>query len=404
MALKLGLRRKLNACIHISAQRSNRPLSHNARRHEPNDPGRPHTPRDAPLSRPPCPLEGARGAPPAVAGRAPSRTGKLGAMRVESSNDVGHEGPHASTRDDLWLHWADPPPGLAGRALRRALFATFAGALQWRWSHGGDRLRFVEGERRPESSADDDDRGARALVREALPPRREGAFDFAWLEPAAALAHFLDAWLFFRHCHPDARIDDVPRLFEEAWGAFGATCLNVMTQWSPRPSPRAASTPSSSPPAGPTPRASPPSCAASAARPSAKGCRSRGNSASLRPCGRLKGARAGAADVLPNSLHPCRAAMTATLLAPCRSSRLPLPYARAAVAVARADRRLRARRTALPARPARARRGTPSLRALARDPPRGRRPCPNAGRAQRARPTRRARRRAGHVRRRRAAP
>jgi hypothetical protein len=129
-------------------------------------------------------------------------------MVVEDS-DGSDEGPYLTSLDDLWLYWADPPPGLAGRALRRSIFASFASALYARWTSGGYHFRFLESDRLP--SGVSADAGPASALLQAVFPRPRAVFDFVRRGPAEALDDFLDSWLFFhRPGWSFMRQDDVP--------------------------------------------------------------------------------------------------------------------------------------------------------------------------------------------------
>ena len=147
----------------------------------------------------------------------------MSAMQIEDCHADVWDGPYVADLDELWLYWSSVPPGLAGRERRRALFASFASALQYRWSHGGYRFRFVEEVRRPGATAKDDTGKARALLQAMFPGLRGETFEITWCEPGDALDEFLDHWLFFRRHRPYVRQDDVPQwmmpVLCEPWAA-----------------------------------------------------------------------------------------------------------------------------------------------------------------------------------------
>ncbi|MCY1063539.1 hypothetical protein OV090_02135 [Nannocystis sp. RBIL2] len=144
-------------------------------------------------------------------------------LRVETSSDDDHPEPDLPGIEELWLYWSSPPAGLTGRALRRALFASFSSALQIRWLHGGYFFRFAEDSRPARGTIAGDDVRVQEMLRAIYPHLPDGSLGLRWTAPSEALDEFLDCWLLFRRYRSYVRQDDVPEwmlpVLREPWAA-----------------------------------------------------------------------------------------------------------------------------------------------------------------------------------------
>ncbi|MCY1054779.1 hypothetical protein [Nannocystis sp. SCPEA4] len=148
-------------------------------------------------------------------------------MHIEDLNDDG-AGPWLAGLDDLWQYWSSAPPGLAGRERRRALFGSFASALQGRWTHGGYNFRFAEQTRAPDAALAHDSARAEATLQAMFSRLRKHGPAPTWSGTAEALDDFLDRWLLFRRHRPYVWQGDVPDWMIPALREPWAACVREL--------------------------------------------------------------------------------------------------------------------------------------------------------------------------------